>query len=66
LTSRARSFEATLDLVDDVGFEPRDTIRLIEDACKPAAQHRGGQGVDRGPDRQRPLNAPSKAEPRPT
>ena len=46
--SRARPFEATLDRIDDGGFQPRDTIQLIEDASEPAVQHQGGQAVDRG------------------
>jgi hypothetical protein len=51
--SRARPFEATLDQVDDGGSQPCDTIRLIEDASERAAQHLGGQAVNRGPDRPR-------------
>jgi len=51
--SRARPFEATLDQIEDGGFQPRDIIRLIEDASERAAQHQGGQAADRGPDRHR-------------
>jgi len=51
--SRARPFEATLDQIDNGGFQPRDTIRLIEDASERAVQHQDGQAVDRGPDRHR-------------
>jgi hypothetical protein len=51
--SRARPFEAALDQIEDGGFQPRDIIRLIEDASERAAQHQGRQAADRGPDRQR-------------
>jgi hypothetical protein len=51
--SRARPFEATLDQIDNGGFQPRDTIRLIEHASERAVQHQDGQAVGRGPDRHR-------------
>jgi len=49
--NRARPSAATLDQIDDGGYQPRDTIRLIEDASERAAQHQGGQAVNRCPDR---------------
>jgi len=32
--NRARPSAATLDQIDDGGYQPRDTIRLIEDASE--------------------------------
>src|SRR6516162_8317294 len=49
--NRARPSGATLDQIEDGGYQPRDTIRLIEDASERAAQHQGGQAVNRCPDR---------------